>query len=70
VCINKWDLNADVADAIAEWCDGKGLTLVGRVPYDGSVTDAQLSALSVVESSQGPAATAIRGVWERTSELL
>jgi MinD superfamily P-loop ATPase len=70
VCINKWDLNADVADAIAEWCDGKGLTLVGRVPYDGSVTDAQLGAVSVVEHSQGPAATAIRGVWERTRELL
>ncbi|MBD3349740.1 MAG: 4Fe-4S dicluster domain-containing protein [Candidatus Eisenbacteria bacterium] len=70
VCVNKWDLNPDVSGAMEEWCDGKGLPLLGRVPYDGSVTDAQVEGLSVVEHSQGPASRAIRALWERIAERL
>jgi MinD superfamily P-loop ATPase len=70
VCVNKCDLNPDVSDAVEEWCRGKGLPLLGKVPYDGSVTDAQLLGLSVVEHSRGPAATAVRSVWARVLELL
>jgi len=70
VCVNKWDLNPDVADAIGEWCDGKGLPMLGRVPYDSSVTDAQVEGVSVVEHSEGPAATAIRSIWDAVVGIL
>jgi len=37
---------------------------LGRIPYDRAVTAAQLEARTVVELG-GPAAGAIRRIWER-----
>lgn len=70
VCVNKWDLNPEIAQAIADWCEGRGLPLVGRMPYDGLVNLAQLRGLSVVEHSDGPAALAVRAVWDAVAEML
>ncbi len=70
VCVNKWDLNQDVAESIREWCIGRDLPLVGRMPYDSEVSAAQVRGLSVVEHSDGPAARAITDVWRAVAEML
>jgi MinD superfamily P-loop ATPase len=70
VCLNKWDLNPDVAAEMEEWCKGNGTPVAGRVPYDRSVTDAQMAALAVVEHSSGPAAVAVRALWSSVSDAL
>ncbi len=70
VCINKWDLNQDVVDAMTEWCERRGLPLVGRIPYDGEVSAAQVRGLSVVEHSEGPAALAIKDLWGVVSRMI
>jgi MinD superfamily P-loop ATPase len=42
----------------------KGARVTGRIPYDQTVTLAQVQALAVVEIG-GPAAQAVRQVWKR-----
>ena len=71
VAVNKYDLNPEMAGKIEEYCGTRGVEVVGRIPYDRAVTDAMVEGKSVVETGNGPAAEAIREVWERVhSEFL
>jgi len=65
VCVNKWDLNPDLADAIEEEARGLGLDVLHRVRYDDAVTRAQVQGQAVVELNGTPAAEDIRSVWEQ-----
>ena len=70
VAINKHDINADAADDIETWCEAEAIPVSGLIPYDDAVTEAQVIGLSVVEHSDGPAASAIRELWGRVSAML
>ena len=70
VTINKHDINPDAAARIEEWCTSSGISLTAHIPYDDAVTAAQVNGLSVVEHSDGPAATAIRDVWSNVRATL
>ncbi|OPZ90062.1 MAG: ferredoxin [candidate division TA06 bacterium ADurb.Bin417] len=50
VCVNKWDLNPDLAGRIETGAARAGARIVGRVRYDRSVTLAQMKKLTVVET--------------------
>jgi len=63
IVVNKADLNPDVAEKIEQAARPHGVGLLGRVPYDPEVTRAQIAGRSVVETSQGAAARAIRQIW-------
>lgn len=65
VCINRCDINKEKADEIEEFCLTKGTPLWARIPYDDDVTKAQIAGKSVVEFSNGPAAAAIRDLWQK-----
>jgi len=67
VCVNKWDLNPQMTRRIEGKAAAGGAGVLGRIPYDRAVTAAQLEARAVVELG-GPAAAAIRAVWERFKE--
>ncbi|MBM4090428.1 MAG: 4Fe-4S dicluster domain-containing protein [Planctomycetes bacterium] len=64
VCVNKWDLNADMAGRIESEARKAGATIAGRVGYDRALTAAQLKGLSVVETDAGPLGKDIQAVWE------
>ena len=64
VCMNKWDLNPQMTERIEGQAASGGARVLGRIPYDRAVTAAQLEARTVVELG-GPAAEAIRRIWER-----
>ena len=66
VCVNKADLNLEVASAIERWCTARGIRIVGRIPYDPVFNHAQARRKSVVEVGNGPAAKALRAVWHET----
>jgi len=70
VCINKWDLNPDVAAEIERQATQRGLDVVGRVRYDRAVTDAQVRKQAVVEYQQNGCAEDIREVWDAVSRSL
>lgn len=70
ICVNRSDLNPAIADEIEESARADGLPFLGRIPYDDDVTRAQIAGRSVVETSDGPAARAIREVWMGLAGLL
>ena len=70
VSINKHDLNAETASSIEYWCSDSDIPVAGRIPYDDAVTEAQVEGLSVVEHSDGAAATAIKELWNSVSAML
>ncbi len=70
LAVNKADLNEEVARDIEELARQRGIDLVGRIPYDPAVTEAQIARKTVVEASDGPAARAIRGLWTETRKYL
>ncbi|MCG2659339.1 MAG: ATP-binding protein [Kiritimatiellae bacterium] len=68
ICVNKWDLNADMTEQIETEARGKGARLAGRVRYDRAVTDAQIQGKAVVEILSAQAGVDICAVWERVCE--
>ncbi|MDF7806972.1 ATP-binding protein [Pontiellaceae bacterium B12219] len=63
VCVNKWDVNPVMTQRIEDLAKEFGATPVGRIPYDGAVTAAQVQARAFVEESNGGAAQAVRKMW-------
>jgi MinD superfamily P-loop ATPase len=71
VAINKADLAADLTHEIEAYAQEEGLPVLGRIPYDEGVVEAEVAGRPAVEFSDGPAARAIRALWESVSgELL
>lgn len=66
VCVNKWDLNAEMTEAIEAKARGAGARVAGRIRYDRSVTLAQLQEKAVVEI-ESPSGEDIRDVWRELS---
>ncbi len=64
VCVNKWDLNAEMTERIESEARKAGASIAGRVRYDRAVTAAQLRGLAVVETDAGPLGDDVRAVWE------
>jgi len=70
VCINKCDLNSNLAAKIEGTATEQGVPMLGRVRYDPAVTRAQTQGLSVVEMDNSQAAHDIRGLWRSVEEEL
>ena len=70
VCINKADINPARAEEIASYCEGRGIELVGRIPFDTAVTRAMVQGKPVTDFDDGPVSAAMRGVWARAREVL
>jgi MinD superfamily P-loop ATPase len=65
VCINKCDLNPELAATIEAEVKAKDVPVLGKVSYDPAVTETQVRGLSVVEADHGRAAEEIRALWDR-----
>lgn len=70
VCINKHDINTQVAGEIERKANERGLRILGKLDYDNSVTEAQFNQQSVVEHSEGVAAKQMTGLWRSVAEEL
>lgn len=70
VCINKWDLNPQMSDSIADFCGKQSILLVGQIRYDRMFTTAQLQQKSVVEISQVGAAEDVIALWDNLQSQL
>ena len=63
VCVNKWDINPEMAEKIERKAQGADARIAGRIRYDSAVTSAQLRELAVVETDAS-SADDMRQVWE------
>jgi len=69
VCVNKYDLNPDVAQQIERLCENKRLAFLGAIPYDSAVTEAMVAGKTVAEYG-GAAAAALEKVFDGACEIL
>ena len=49
VIVNKYDLNPDQADAIEESVTKRGLTFLGKIPFDSAVTKSMVQGKTIFE---------------------
>jgi MinD superfamily P-loop ATPase len=66
ICVNKWDLNPEMADRIEDKACRAGARIAGRIQYDPSVTLAQMQARAVVETEASSVGD-VRYVWNQLS---
>jgi MinD superfamily P-loop ATPase len=70
VCINKYDINPQLADTIEKDAKAKKLNVVSRIPYDTQVTKAQLKAKTIIEYCRGPLKKQIETLWQSILRML
>ena len=64
VCINKTDLNPEIADRIRDLCAAHEIPVVGELDYDTAVVQAQVEGKSIVEYGDSVVADQIRDMWK------
>jgi MinD superfamily P-loop ATPase len=70
VCINKTDLNPEMAGRIRDASSARGFPVVGELAYDGAVTRAQVEGKSIVEYGGSVVADQIRDMWKVLERML
>ncbi len=65
VCINKYDINLENTQRIKDYCQNKGIKVVGEVPFDTMVTKAMVEGKTVVEYDLGIVTDILKRMWER-----
>lgn len=70
ICINKYDINMEIAKAIEEKTLAGNLKLVGKIDYDPAVTKAQIAAKSIIEYSDNGLKNQIISMWESLLDML
>lgn len=65
ICINKYDINPKIAEAIEKRTVERNLKVIGKISYDTEVTKAQLVAKSIVEYSNNQLREQIVSLWQR-----
>jgi len=70
VCINKSDLNPDMAARIQALCARRGIPVVGQLSYDTAVVRAQVEGKSIVEYGGSVVVEQIREMWKTVDSML
>jgi MinD superfamily P-loop ATPase len=70
LCINKWDINPEMADRIERETGQRGVRMAGKIRYDPAVTRAQIMKTTVVEYTGGAIAADMRAVWRNATYAL
>ncbi|HID98420.1 MAG TPA: (4Fe-4S)-binding protein [Thermodesulfobacteriaceae bacterium] len=69
VCINKWDLNRNMADNIENECRVRKIPVTGHVPFDADVVNSLVAGRPLLEYSDGPAAREIQNIWKNLKNI-
>jgi MinD superfamily P-loop ATPase len=64
VCINKYDINRKMTQEIETKMKSKNITVIGQIPYDTSVTKAQIAGQSIIEYSNDGLSNQIKSLWQ------
>ncbi len=68
-CINKADLNPEMAMHIQKFAAENNIRFVGEIPFDRGVIDAMKAGQSLVQFSDGPASRAVVQIWEQVQQF-
>jgi len=71
ICVNKYDLNFELTQTIEKSAAQRGITCLGRIPYDSVFTNAMVNAKTIFEySPNSEVAISIRNIWSNISKML
>jgi len=70
VCVNKADINPQIAGQINEEAVQRGLKVIGKIPYDEAFTKAQIMKASVVEYTGGAITQQLKALWRQVTYAL
>ena len=71
VCINKADVYSEGAAQIEAFCQDEGIPVVGRIPFDLTVTEAMVQGQPVTAyQPQAAASQALREIWQAVTAHL
>jgi len=70
VCVNKWDINPEMADRIEQLAEKAGAHCVARLPYDSIVTQAQTLGQAVADDPDGPLTETLDQIWKQLCQTV
>jgi len=70
VCINKYDLNLDMATSIKQYAEERGMKVAGMIRYDEAFTKAQILKVTVVEYTGGAVSEEVKSLWRNVTYAL
>ncbi|OQY34251.1 MAG: (4Fe-4S)-binding protein [Anaerolineaceae bacterium 4572_5.1] len=71
VCINKADIYPKGTSEIENFCHQEGISVVGKIPFDTTVTKAMVQGQPVtLYASDAPSSQALRDIWAKTVSKL
>lgn len=70
VCINKYDLNSEVAASIEGYCQNHGFPVIGKIPFDPSIMQALQEFKTPIEAGNERVTDTIAGIWEKLTKEL
>ena len=70
VGINKYTINKDNTRKIERYCKEKNIDVVGKIPYDVSMTEAMVKEKSAIEFSENDLAVRITDMWSKVKKRL
>ena len=71
VCVNKYDLNPELGQAIEAHAKENNMTVMGRIPFDSVFTKAMVQGKTVIEyDPRSEGAAAVKRIWEDLARYL
>ena len=71
ICVNKFDLHPGLTREIESYAETKGITYVGRIPFDPVFTEAMVQGQTVFEYNSGSkVGREIEGIWQRVTDSI
>jgi MinD superfamily P-loop ATPase len=70
LCINKADINLQMAEEIGAEARQRGITVVGEIPYDDAFTKAQILKATIVEYTGGAITEKVKALWRQITYAL
>lgn len=67
LCVNRWDVNPEMASEIESAASKEGIIAAGRIRYDKGFSLAQIAAKALTET-ESPAAADLRSLWASLME--
>ena len=68
--INKYDINLTNSKNIETWCKNNNLPLLGKIPFDLSVTESIVNGVPFIEYTENKSTKEIENIWRRLNQLL
>lgn len=67
--INKYDINLENSGNIEKWCGRNKVHVLGRIPFDNSVSESVVKGIPIVEYMHNMVTRRIKEVWREISEV-